>query len=350
MTWTRDSSLPAAPPPLPDVATFLDHVHRGDGGTALGLVADHMRHGGAVTEVVAELLAPAQHEVGERWHRGSWSVADEHMASAVVEDALGVLAAHLTRSSHTQRLTLVCAEGEWHTTPARMAALTLRDAGWHVDFLGGSTPPEHLRSALDHTRPHVLAVSATLPLSLTGVPPVIDVAHRLDIPVLAGGAAFGTTGHRARVLNADGHAPHLGRAAGMLTGWLDHPPTRPMDASNPDVQRERAPLQRRREAVLVSAYAHLEHAVPAMKHYSEAQRVHTRRDLDYTLQFLDVALLVEDPGLFREYAAWLDVLLTHRGVPPGMLRTSFDAIARTLGADLVHAQGILADSLATPAA
>ena len=349
MTSTADTSLPAAPPPLPDVDTFLDHVHRGEGGMALGLVSDHMRQGGAVTEVVAELLGPAQREVGERWHSGAWSVADEHAASAVVEDALGVLAAHLPPSSNTQRLTLVCAEGEWHTTPARMAALTLRDAGWHVDFLGGSTPPEHLRTALGHTRPHVLAVSATLPLALTGVPPVIEVAHQLDIPVLVGGGAFGATGHRARVLDADGHAPHLGRAAGMLAGWLDHPPTRPMDGSDPEIQRERASLRRRREAVLVSAYGNLERTVPSMKHYTEAQRAHTRRDLDYTLQFLDVALLVEDPDLFREYAAWLDALLTHRGVPPGVLQTSFDAIARSLGSDLVHARAMLADSLAPPA-
>lgn len=332
----------ATPPPLPTVEGFLAHIANGDAVTALRMVSEHMRLGGAVTEVVADLLAPAQRTVGERWHAGTWSVADEHAASAVVEDALGVVAAHLPPSSGAQRLVLVCAEGEWHTTPARMAALMLRDAGWHVDFLGGSTPTEHLRSALTHTRPHVLAVSATLPLSLLGVVPVVEVAHELDIPVLVGGRAFGTSAHRARRLGADGHAADLAGAASQLTAWSDRPPTRPMEQHDPDLRREQGILAHRHDDLVAAAFQRLEQRLPAMRDYTDRQLAHTRRDLSYTLRFLEAALLVEDAAVFDEYATWLRSLLTVRGVPADVLRTSFEVQAEALGTDMVEARAMLA--------
>lgn len=326
-------TLPTAPPPVPEVEHFLDLVHQRDGGAALELVSAYMRRGGTVSEVVTELLAPAQRIVGERWHVGAWSVADEHVASAVVEDALGVLAAHVPPASGSERLTLVCAEGEWHVTPARMAAIMLRDAGWHVDFLGGSTPVDHLESALTVHRPGVLAISATLPLSLAGVAEMVQVAHRAEIPVLVGGAAFAGSDHRARLVNADGHAPDLAAAGSLLREWLDHPPTRPLDRSDPAWRRERASLQIAHDDLVTAAYRLLEHRVPAMATYTDAQREHTRRDLAYTLRFLQAALLVEDRDLFTEYVAWLRDLLDHRGVPPEVLRTSFDALAEVVGTE-----------------
>lgn len=338
-------TLPAAPPPLPDVDHFLDRVHGRDGSGALELVTDYIRAGGTVTEAVADVLAPAQRRVGERWHRGEWSVADEHAATAVVEDALGILAAHLPRTSGQERLALLCAEDEWHTTPARMAALTLRDAGWHVDFLGGSMPADHLRAALQRTRPGVLAVSATLPLSLVGVAAAVDVAHELAVPVLVGGGAFQGSPHRAQMVNADGFAADLTAATATLRGWLDHPPTRPLDRADPEWRRQRESLLDHHDDLVDAAYLLLEHRIPAMQHFTTGQLEHTRRDLAFTLRFLETALLVEDPTLFHEYTAWLQALLTSRGLPPSVLRTSFDALAEVVGTGRDLAAGMLAEDV-----
>jgi methanogenic corrinoid protein MtbC1 len=43
---------------------------------------------------------------------------------------------------------VTCAEGEWHSLPARMVAEVLRLHGWQVTFLGASTPADHLRRLL----------------------------------------------------------------------------------------------------------------------------------------------------------------------------------------------------------
>lgn len=335
---------PATPPPLPAVPAFLDLLHRGDGADALGQVADHMRRGGAVTEVVAELLAPAQRSVGEHWQAGRWSVADEHAASAVVEDTLGVLAAHVPRPAGSPRIALVCAEGEWHVTPARMAALLLRDAGWDVDFLGGSTPPTHVRAALERTRPHVLAISATLPLALAGVPAVVAAAHDAGVPVLAGGRAFGASDHRARRLGADGHAADASRAAALLTEWLDRPPTAVAVTPDPAWDRERTYLADHHAALLEETVGGLGGQVPEVGGYTPEQLDHTRRDLAFTLRFLETSLLVEDPGLFDEYTDWLRRLLAPRGVTAAVVARSLATLDRALAArDLTIARSLLRD-------
>lgn len=324
---------------------LLECVEQGRPDHALDLVAEQLDRGATVTELVTGLLAPAQALVGERWHAGSYTISQEHTASATIEDALGLLAPHTPQDAVRGRVALVCAAGEWHTTPARMAALGLRDAGWKVDFLGGSTPPDHLAEALRHTRPNFLAVSATLPLSLVGVPPLVQAAHDLGIPVLAGGRAFGPDDRRARVLGADGHAPDLATADVLLSSWMDVPPQLGNPAVDDDVRAERATLATRRTAVVDGTHDELARALPAMDAHDARQRHRTRRDIDSTVQFLDAALLVDDPTLLTDYVVWLGTLLEHRGVPGQVVDRSLQVLRAMLGPDVPRARWMLDQAL-----
>lgn len=63
-----------------------------------------------------------------------------------------------------------------------------------------------------------------------------------------------------------------------------------------------------------------------------------------TLQFLDVALLVDDPTLLTDYTRWLVDLLDRRGVPQAAVTASLDALAaaiRTHGGELPRATSML---------
>lgn len=326
------------------VATFLERIDSGDTAGAMDLVIADLDATGSVAEVIDRLLAPLQRTVGERWHADRYSVAQEHAISAVVEDALGVLSLHARRTAAGHSLALVCAEGEWHTTPARMAALLLREAGWRVDFLGGSTPAEHLQRALTETAPRLLTVSATLPLSLSGVVPLLEVAHHLQIPVLVGGRAFGATSHRAHMLGADGWAPTVAAGHDLLSTWLDRPPSASQPRTPDSTLRQRRTLTAHRSEVLEDAERELIRALPQVADYTARQRDHTGRDLAYTLQFLDVALLVDDPTVLTDYTRWLVELLDRRGVPQAAVTASLDALAaaiRTHGGELPRVMSML---------
>ena len=329
------------PVSLAGAIEFLDHVERGHTEDALDLVAATVGADAGVTGVVRGQLAAVQRIVGDRWHLGTFTVAQEHRVSAVVEDALGLLRHHVPRIPDAPRVALVCAIGEWHVTPARMAALVLRDAGWHVDLLGASTPAEQLHEALVQTTPEILAISATLPLSLRGVPPLVEVARTLQVPVIGGGAAFGTTDHRARMLGLDGHASDPAVAARTMSEWLDRPPDTTTARPDPGAVAERRWLTSHRSDLVARAEGRLASRLPWMAGLDQRQQDHTRRDLDYTLQFLETALLVGDPSLFTDYVAWLDPLLTSRGLPPHVLPTSLAVLGDVVGGDRTRSRGML---------
>ena len=323
------------------VERFLDLIEGDRFADAIDLAVDRIQQGFRVTEIVQQLLAPAQLAAGQRWHDGRYTVAQEHIVSGVVDDILGLLAIHAPRPASRQTVALVCAEGEWHTTPARMAALCLRDEGWRVQFLGGSLPADHLATSLRQIAPEVVAVSCTLPLALTGVPPLVEASHRAGAPVITGGIGFGGDGLRSRRLGADGHAADPAEAAATMTAWLDRPPEPFATFASTTTDPERVTLAEQRPDLVVAAYARLEAELPAMADFDERQRHHTRADLDYILRFLDTTLLVDDPRIFTDFLTWLRALLSARGLPPAVLRRSLEALQTALPPGLDRSSTLL---------
>lgn len=286
-----------------DAASFLGHVQGGRRSEAIGVVVESVRAGRSVAAVLEELLVPVQDESGRRWQTSTHTVSHEHTVTGVVEEALGILALYTGRSRTSHRVALVCAEGEWHTTPARMAALTLRAAGWHVDFLGGSTPPDHLERALAEMGAGTLVISATMPLSLLGVPAHVRTARSLQVPVLVGGRAFGSTDHRARMLGAHGWARTPTEGDAVLRRWLDEPPTGPAPQAAPALLAERHALAAVRDDVIVHAARRLRDDVASPRAQAHGHEPGT--DLDELLRFTDVALLVDDHTVITDHVLWL---------------------------------------------
>jgi methanogenic corrinoid protein MtbC1 len=316
------------------VDRFLEHIERGEPRRAVELSVDLLEAQG-VAPTVTGFLAPAQREVGSRWQRGRYTVAQEHLASAVVEDVLGLSAPYTPPPQDTQHtVALVCAEGEWHGTPARMASLLLREAGWRVHFFGASIPPDHLRTTLADLGPQAVAVSCTLPLALPGAARVIEVAHGLGLPAVVGGAAFDPGGFRAAQLGADGCFADVAVAAEQLRRWIEQPPVLASSAPPGEGTFQRGVLSVQRDGIVDDAYAELERRLPVMAHFDSRQRHHTREDLGYLLSFADVALLVDDPSILSDVVIWLDDLLAARGLPPQVMDETLQALRSVLGTDL----------------
>jgi methanogenic corrinoid protein MtbC1 len=341
-------TTPADPPAgiAPPVARFLELIEHSRPEAAIDLVLERVHDGETATETVQRLLAPAQRQVGSYWQLGDYTVTQEHVVSGVVDDLLGLLTIHTAPPTATHTVALVCAEGEWHTTPARMTALCLRDAGFRVQFLGGSLPPEHLGASLQQVAPHAVAISCTLPLALGGVPPLIDACRDHQIPTLAGGSGFGPDDLRSKRLGADGHAVDIGAAIDRLTEWVDRPPPSPPSGTAVVADVERASLAAERTSLVDASYRQLERHLPAMAGYDDCQRRHVRRDLDYILQFIDITLLVDDQRIFADFMGWLGALLEARGVPTAVLRVSLETVLDILPRDLARARTVLERGLA----
>jgi methanogenic corrinoid protein MtbC1 len=314
--------MSAAAPGDDLAAALLVDIRAGRRRAALDLVRARLEPATvADARAVVRALAEVQARMGAAWQRSEASVAEEHTATLVVDDALAQVAEALPEPSPDRSVALVCAEGEWHVTPARMAGLLLRAAGWHVTFLGGSVPPEHVRETLDLLRPDVVAVSCTVPMALPGAGRVAAATSALGLRVLAGGRAFGTDDHRARMLGLDGWAPDVDVAVRTLEGWLTVLPARPVPS---ELDGEELTLELREPEIVEAALARLRPRGGAAREPRAEHRA--RRDLGALLTVVRVALQCDDETVLTDYASWRRRMLAARGVSDEALRAGPDAL------------------------
>jgi methanogenic corrinoid protein MtbC1 len=304
--------------------TFLELIqaHRRD--DAVALVRSAVREAGLA--VTVKLLAEVQQKVGDLWQRNEWTVADEHAATAITDLALAAACLEADRRPHASQGTVVvgCAEEEWHVMPARMFAEQLRAAGWDVVLLGASTPAEHLQRFVAAEPPAAVAVSCTVPVHLHGARRAISASHAAGVPVLVGGAAFGTDPNRAAAIGADAWASTLDSAVVTLSRWVSNRPplAAPLvdDASALAAGAERPFLIERAMSVLATRFRPL-------ADYTDWQLARARDDLDYTLRFVEASLLTGDDSIITSFASWLTSVLTARGLPRSIV---------PLGVDVLH--------------
>jgi methanogenic corrinoid protein MtbC1 len=285
----------------------------------LGLLAD----GTSLEEVILEVLAPVQREVGALWEANRWSVADEHAATAVVDGVLGALSLETALAGPRRGEVLVaCAEGEHHTLPARMGAEILRAEGWEVTFLGGSLPADELQRFAAEREPDVVVVSCTVPLFLSGAGRCFTAVGEIGLPALAVGAGFGADARRARRLGARGW---LG--PGMDLAMVLAHCSEPEPWSTPP---EAIALELECEALQGSCLTMMMERMPVMATYTPAQLASTGTDLAYILGFLRTAVELDDDEIFGMFVTWRSGLLSSRGVPPAVLDASLQIIGDVL--------------------
>lgn len=214
----------AAPPPVAAQAqalapgraaalaeeTFRALLDGSDDELSSLLVSLHL-DGQSVGRIADGFLCAAMRRVGDLWHAGELSVAQEHVATRTAVVALQRLQASLQLKAGDERPRALCCtvEDDFHDLPLRVAALTLEAAGLTVFNLGTSTPFSALAEAVHRFRPELVCVSSTVLLRLdraayeyTGFG---KAARRAGACVVLGGAGFREEGVRRR-LPADLHA------------------------------------------------------------------------------------------------------------------------------------------------
>lgn len=126
--------------------------------SAVERVLDEALRSMAPVAFYEELLSPLMREVGDRWHGGTFTVAQEHLVSAVVREKLVALLARAPRRSKRHVL-CACPPDETHELGLLGAALRFRHAGWRVTLLGPRTPVEQLAAAARELEPELVALS-----------------------------------------------------------------------------------------------------------------------------------------------------------------------------------------------
>ena len=156
-------------------------------------------------DLIERVVVPLMRHVGELWYRGELSVAQEHLATAVVRGMLSDLA--LTRSPLREGPTVVVATpaNQMHELGALVVAATAASTGWQVTYLGANVPAQDIAATVDRTAASAVALSVTHPIDDPALGNELrDLRAQVGphVALLAGGAAALSYGKTLKEIGA----------------------------------------------------------------------------------------------------------------------------------------------------
>lgn len=230
---TRTATRPA-PATTDLVGPLLVSLLAGDERGVERSLARAVERGSDLACVSRDVIGPALDEVGEMWARGEVSIAEEHLATALVYRAVTRHTASMPAPPPgAPRLVLACLAGEFHELGAAIASLVARTCGWDTDLLGANVPRSEILRFLAQRRPVAVGLSIALPAHVAECANAAAEIRRAlpDVKVVVGGLACRRDAEIGRLSGADAWF----RDAVELKTWLlaNAPERREVPASLP---------------------------------------------------------------------------------------------------------------------
>jgi DNA-binding transcriptional MerR regulator/methylmalonyl-CoA mutase cobalamin-binding subunit len=119
-----------------------------------------------VGDVVSEVLSPVLHEVGERWHRGEFSVGQERLISSSVRRQISGLLNTYNSTAKGATVVFATLAGEPHELGILMYAAIAASRKLRACYLGADLPPDEIANFARQVHAAAVAVSIVLPENL----------------------------------------------------------------------------------------------------------------------------------------------------------------------------------------
>ena len=217
------------PPPVhPDwiqkKSAFQAALLSGDHHHCLDIAEEMIHDSSGIEQFYSQIVQPSLYEIGMLWERAEISVAQEHLASAIVGRVMAAVGMnHLKPSEVKGKAVITASPNEFHEIGAWMISDTLEQDGWDVKYLGANTPQEDLIDMLLAFQPQVLAVSVTMSFNILKVRALIQEIRntpKLDsLRIMVGGRVFNEQPDLWREIGGDGFASNLEEAKHLATQW-----------------------------------------------------------------------------------------------------------------------------------
>ena len=153
------------------------------------------------------MVAPLLRRMGEEWKAGRLAVAQEHLATAIIQRVLEGVIHFLIPTRAAPNVLLATLSGEQHKMGALLAATAAAAEGWRVTYLGPDLPAGEIAAAAVAAQARVVGVSivhVTEPERVLAELRTVRAQLPRSVPLLAGGA--GSVGLAAEL---DGSGIHV---------------------------------------------------------------------------------------------------------------------------------------------
>jgi methanogenic corrinoid protein MtbC1 len=143
--------------------------------------------------VFDELVKPALRLVGANWESGRWTIADEHLASRALDDALARIRPATVPETRVGPVAVLAApSGEQHAAGLVCLAQVLEEAGWDVENLGPNLPHRDLVSFVSGRAVDLVALSISRSAALPALRRTVNAIRRAGfpesvLPIIVGG-------------------------------------------------------------------------------------------------------------------------------------------------------------------
>jgi DNA-binding transcriptional MerR regulator len=121
-----------------------------------------------VGDVITEVLSPVLREVGERWHRGEFSIGQERLVSSAVRRQISGLLNTFNSMARGAPIVFATVSGEPHELGILMFAALAASRKWRTCYLGADLPPQEISNFATRVEATAVAVSLVLPEKLDG--------------------------------------------------------------------------------------------------------------------------------------------------------------------------------------
>lgn len=197
--------------PMAQAQGFREDILQGRHAQAVQCVVHAMDEGATLVQAGVQIVQPALYAVGDLWQHNRISVAQEHLACAISQNAL--VAAYMKATflpENGKRALFACVQGNHHVVGLRMVCDAVETQGWDAQFLGADVPTFDLVRMADAQRPDLLCLSASMPEHLAVAKQAIDLL-RAELgsacpAIWVGGLAITGAPGAWRVSGADGYA------------------------------------------------------------------------------------------------------------------------------------------------
>lgn len=140
--------------------------------------------------LVERLAGPLITSIGEEWHDGIMTAAQEHAATATIRSHIEKHVRLFPISEGAPTIVVTTPAGQIHELGAILATAVARKVGWNVVYLGSSLPAAEIASALQQCRAKALALSISYPADDPSLPEELATLRNLagdDLMIFAGG-------------------------------------------------------------------------------------------------------------------------------------------------------------------